>query len=82
MHKHCKSMVSSVLVSPHLMLVQICSLCWSLIHCPLMARVKHTRTLALCKILLLPWGPFQPLLVQQNVAGMNLDKCTLETETD
>ena len=72
----------SVLVSPHLMSVQICSLCWSLIHCPLMAGGRHTPTLALCRMLLLPWGPFQPLLVQQNGTGTNLDNCILETETD
>ena len=52
------SMVSSVLVSPHLMLVQICSPCWLLIHCPLMAGGRPTPTVALCTMLLLPWGPF------------------------
>ena len=81
-HKHCKSMVSSVLGSRHLMLVQICSPCWLLIHCPHMAGGKHTPTLALCRMLLLPWGLFQPLRVQRNGTGMNSDSCTLGTETD
>ena len=81
-HQHCKSMVSSVLVSRHLMFVQIYSPYWSLIHCLHMAGGKHTPTLALCKMLLLPLGLLEPLLVQQNGTGMNWDSCTLGTETD